>query len=553
MAFQDLLDQVGSWGRFQILQMIFLMICNVAVYPHILLENFTAAVPGHRCWVPLLDNHTTISGNDTGILSQDALLRVSIPLDSNLKPDKCRRFTQPQWQLLQHNGTFSNTHEPDTEPCVDGWVYDRSTFVSTTVTEWDLVCDSQPLNSVTRFLFMSGMVVGSFVFGHLTDKYGRRLILTWCLFQIAVADTCAAFAPAFFVYCILRFLSGMSTIGVLANNSMLIMEWTVPRYQAMGMIFVVSAGSIGQIILGGLAFAIRNWCTLQLVMSVPLFVLFIISRWVLESARWLIINNKPKEALKELQRAAHRNGVKNSGDFLTLEVLNSAMKEELQVVQKKPSARDLFRSPILRKRICLMCFVRFATFMHLFGLSLHLQQLGSNVFLFQVLFGAVTLPANYVALLLLNHLGRRISQLLLMVLVGICILALIFVPQETQILRMVVATLGGGLSFGALTSCLSHGNELIPTIIRATVAGIAGIAGSLGSSLAPLFMILMVYYAPSPWIIYGACSILAGLAVLLLPETRNKPLPDSIQDLENETKVSRKAKQEEAFIKVTKL
>ncbi|XP_040837794.1 solute carrier family 22 member 9-like isoform X2 [Ochotona curzoniae] len=445
MAFQDLLDQVGSWGRFQILQMIFLMICNVAVYPHILLENFTAAVPGHRCWVPLLDNHTTISGNDTGILSQDALLRVSIPLDSNLKPDKCRRFTQPQWQLLQHNGTFSNTHEPDTEPCVDGWVYDRSTFVSTTVTEWDLVCDSQPLNSVTRFLFMSGMVVGSFVFGHLTDK------------------------------------------------------------------------------------------------------------WVLESARWLIINNKPKEALKELQRAAHRNGVKNSGDFLTLEVLNSAMKEELQVVQKKPSARDLFRSPILRKRICLMCFVRFATFMHLFGLSLHLQQLGSNVFLFQVLFGAVTLPANYVALLLLNHLGRRISQLLLMVLVGICILALIFVPQETQILRMVVATLGGGLSFGALTSCLSHGNELIPTIIRATVAGIAGIAGSLGSSLAPLFMILMVYYAPSPWIIYGACSILAGLAVLLLPETRNKPLPDSIQDLENETKVSRKAKQEEAFIKVTKL
>lgn len=163
----------------------------------------------------------------------------------------------------------------------------------------------------------------------LCFRYGRRLILTWCLFQIAVADTCAAFAPAFFVYCILRFLSGMSTIGVLANNSMLskstswildifqvfsvifhlclkpkfslcfvsVMEWTVPRYQAMGMIFVVSAGSIGQIILGGLAFAIRNWCTLQLVMSVPLFVLFIISRYELHFSHCLMgpwTENVPK-------------------------------------------------------------------------------------------------------------------------------------------------------------------------------------------------------------------------------------------------------------------
>ncbi|XP_062051942.1 organic anion transporter 7-like isoform X2 [Lepus europaeus] len=444
MAFQDLLDQVGSWGRFQILQMIFLMICNVAVYPHILLENFTAAVPGHRCWVPLLDNHTA-SGNDSDILSQDALLRVSIPLDANLRPEKCRRFTHPQWQLLHLNGTSPSTNEPDTEPCVDGWVYDHNSFVSTTVMQWDLVCDSQSLNSVSKFLFMAGMVVGSIVFGHLTDRYGRRLILIWCLLQIAAADTCAAFAPTFFVYCILRFLSGMSTAAILANNSMLIIEWTVPQFQATGMTLAVSAASIGQIILGGLAFAVRNWCTLQLVMSVPIFLLFIISRWVLESARWLIINNKPQEGLKELRKAARRNGVKNAEDILTMEVLNSAMQEELETAQKKPSARDLFRSPNLRKRICLMSFV------------------------------------------------------------------------------------------------------------RATVAGIAGIAGSLGSSLAPLLMILTVYYAPSPWIIYGGCSILAGLVVLLLPETRNQPLPDSIQDVEDEKNVSRKTKQEEAFIKVTKL
>ncbi|XP_048216668.1 steroid transmembrane transporter SLC22A24-like isoform X2 [Perognathus longimembris pacificus] len=430
MGFEELLDHVGARGRFQILQLVFLYIISMISYPHVLLENFTAATPEHRCWVHVLDNHT-VAHNHTATLSQQDLLRISIPLDSNLRPEKCRRFVQPQWQLLHLNKTLWNASEADTEPCVDGWVYDKSSFPSTIVTEWDLVCEHQSSKSIVQVVFMTGSLLGSLIFGCLSDRFGRKTILTWCLLLMAISDTCAAFAPTFFVYCSLRFLAGLSIMTVLANTFNLILEWTRPLSQTMTA--MQTSHSTGQMLLGGLAYFLPNWVTLQLVLSIPLWVFCVFSRMAVESARWLIFSNQVEKGLEELRRVAHINRKKNAGETLTIEFVKSSLQEEFDEAQKKTSIFQLLHAPRLRMITCCLCFIRMALAIAFYGLILNLQHLGRNIFLFQILFGLVTLTSRFVAYLLLNYLGCRGSQILLLFLTGLSILVNTFLSSGQQL------------------------------------------------------------------------------------------------------------------------
>ncbi|XP_046500064.1 solute carrier family 22 member 10-like [Equus quagga] len=365
-----------------------------------------------------------------------------------------------------------------------------------------------------------------------TRMFGRKVVLRCCLLLVAISGTCADFAPTFLVYCLLSFLSGCSSVAIMTNSSMLIVEWTRSQSKAMVITLVCCAFSLGQIILGGLAFVFREWRTLQLVVSVPFFVLFLSSRWLRESARWLIVTNKPDEGLKELRNAAHTNGRKNAEETLNMEVLRSTMQDELEAAQTKTTMYDLFLTPNLRKRICLLLFLRFANTLPFYGIFINLQHFGSNIFLFQVVFGAFTTSARCLALLALNHMGRRVAHMLFMFLVGFSILANMFVPQEMQTLRVVLASVGIGSSAAPTISTAVHMVELIPTVLRARSSGLDIVAGRIGAALAPLLMILIVYLPTLPWIVCGAFPIISGLVVFFLPETRNQPLLDTIQDVE---------------------
>uniref|UniRef100_A0A670YSJ5 Major facilitator superfamily (MFS) profile domain-containing protein n=1 Tax=Pseudonaja textilis TaxID=8673 RepID=A0A670YSJ5_PSETE len=340
MAFAELLDQVGGMGRFQGLNVALLCFPMLLMAAHNLLQNFTAAVPGHHCRVAL--NKACANGNATGNRDCGALLRVFVPQDGAWRPEKCWRFVTPQWQLLEFNSTGREPTEAEQEPCLDGWTYEGSVFTSTIVTEWDLVCNFRSLQQLAQSIYMAGVLVGGIIFGSLSDKFGRKALLLWSCFQMAVSGSCTAFVPSFSAYCVLRFLTGMKLLG----NSGTV-EWTPMHSRATVSMVTGYSYSVGQFILAGVAYAIRDWRWLQLaVRGLPECQCFSSShmpasnpwpvsaalvclrcppvslscRWFRESARWYATVGKLDQALKELQKVAQMNGKKDCQEKLSLEV-----------------------------------------------------------------------------------------------------------------------------------------------------------------------------------------------------------------------------------------
>ncbi|XP_078131221.1 organic cation transporter protein-like [Sander vitreus] len=54
----------------------------------------------------------------------------------------------------------------------------------------------------------------------------------------------------------------------------------------------------------------------------------------------------------------------------------------------------------------------------------------------------------------------------------------------------------------------------------------------IGGVLAPLMYLLRRISPQAPMVLCGLCPLLGSALTLLLPETANKPLPDTIEDVE---------------------
>uniref|UniRef100_A0A452HXB3 Uncharacterized protein n=1 Tax=Gopherus agassizii TaxID=38772 RepID=A0A452HXB3_9SAUR len=133
MAFGDLLEKVGSAGPFQLLCILLLTGPALPIASHNLVQNFSAASPEHQCRPLPPGTNASWVGNTTAAHGGLSL----VP-----SPERRCHLVGTHGQHPRPNGSLGKAGE--TEPCQDGWYYDRSTFSSTVVTAVWLIAPLLP-------------------------------------------------------------------------------------------------------------------------------------------------------------------------------------------------------------------------------------------------------------------------------------------------------------------------------------------------------------------------------------------------------------------------
>ncbi|KAF3858587.1 hypothetical protein F7725_011788 [Dissostichus mawsoni] len=336
-------------------------------------------------------------------------------------------------------------------------------------------------------------------------RFGRKRATQISAVMLLIFVGASALCPNVYLYLVCQFFIGVGNGGyrvnctVLCMYSLLTTEWIGASKRSWGACVSQLFAAMGQCVLAGVIYAIRHWRLAQLITAAQFAVVVIYIWFIPESARWLLSRGRTEEAKQLIIKAAAIN---------------------------KRTVSDSLLEKVLKIK-------DFSLNLTLFSLYLNMGNIGFNVFLTQLMFGAFEMAANILSMWLMEVFGRRISLVSTFVIGGISSMFILAVPQGYAIAVTSLAVASRFFLIWAGAVCTVYLQELFPTSVRQTATALGAMSARAGGMMAPLLNMLVVFHWSIPAAVFSSFTMVAGALGFLLPETRNKELPESADEVEN--------------------
>jgi putative MFS transporter len=382
-----------------------------------------------------------------------------------------------------------------------------------------------------------GTVIGSFIWGWLGDKIGRKSSILMAGITFIATSACGSM-PDFWMNCIMCFVMGWGVGGMLPIMFTLMAESIPAKHRGWMMVLIGGDIAGAYIITSALASWLvphYTWRILWLIGFPTGFLLIFLNRWIPESPRYLINNGRLKEAQQVMKRF---------GAIAVKEKIVSIPVEKTKNI--KSQFKQLFRPPFLglTATVCILALGGgFVQFGFQLWIPSNLQHLGySQANSFAVLRNAALIgfPLNFMVAWMYGFWSSKKTIIFLTLLTACSMLGFIgagdsIISHPVWLYILLIIPIWG---ISSLVSVLSaYAAEIYPTGICSRGSGvIAGFSKFGGVLVIALVVVAIAPPSIQTTALIGAVPlVIAALAISLFGvETRKRQLEEiTAEQLEN--------------------
>ncbi|XP_052335981.1 solute carrier family 22 member 23 [Oncorhynchus keta] len=527
----SVLPSLGGFGKHQKQLVVLTWIPALFIGFSQFSDYFLLAQPKGTCVQPLVNgSNWTVGSSKLPVTATNGDIGKPVPYSGGMECE-CK-----EWKLELQTGLSQNV-----------------------VTKWNLVCDSAWKVHIAKFSFLVGSIFGYLVMGVVADWFGRQPVLIVSVLFMLVFGLSVAFSFNVTMFSTLRFFEGFCLAGLTLSLYILRIELCLPGWR-FSMTMVASFLMVGgQLVMPGVAALCRDWPdqddwqVLQIMIICP-FILMLPYVWIFpESLRWLLATQHYGCSKAMMLRIARKNQVdmttEPSGILAELE-RELHKKPNRTCIIKMTSTRNLWKNLVV---LCVNSLTGYGIH-HCFARSMmdpeapvsamfnadYYTMAGIAVATCLALCPAVAFMGRRGGLLTFMIITALASllQLGLLNLIGKYSLRHDTVLRDTLNRKFSVAfsIIGMFSSHAVSTLSIFFCAEITPTVIRGGGLGLVLASAGFGMLTAPIMELHNQKGYFLHHMIFAACTLLCIICLLLLPEPRNQPLPESLVDGESYTR-----------------
>lgn len=374
-----------------------------------------------------------------------------------------------------------------------------------------------------------------------------------------IAAYSAIFVRNYWLYIFVRLFIGGTAHAAWSILNVITIEIISVRHRTLVASVFNTGWKFGFGALALMGYFIRDWPTLQMAIALVNLVMLTYFFIIPESPRWLLSGGRFSEAEAIMRKIGKWNRTDRQPEFesefqerwakvvkaFAVKIIynedGSARKITFWNTVKEiiHQMRDIMRAKVARRILLLFVWPWFICGLANYGIFLSVKLVSVDKY---SLIG-ITCTLELVLLLLviypINKLGRTVCMIITYTSGGLLGMLIMAFPEDSLWSRPILIIFGKALCSINFLGIGLLSKEVFPTSVRNATFGILDACSKVGAAIAPFIVdLLSLVDRGLPNLVIGALTISAVIPFLFLPETVNREIPESIEDMNKLTEYS---------------